>query len=50
MNEWFNDTPAQKTDWLLGVKTNGKLKPNSHITKYVQIHNVIKYSVESCTL
>ena len=41
----FNDTPARKTDRLLG-----KLKPNSHITKYVQIHKVIKYSVESCTL
>ena len=29
-------------------QTNGELKPNSHITKYVKIHNVIKYSIESC--
>ena len=36
----FNDTPAWKTDRLLG-QTNGKLKPNSHITKYVTIHKVI---------
>ena len=34
----FNDIPAQN------IKTNG------HITKYVKIHNVIKYSVKSCTL
>ena len=51
LNEWmFNDTPARKTDRIIGCQTNAKLKPNSHIAKYVQIHKVIKYCVESCTL
>ena len=41
MNEWmFNDTPSTKNRLAIGCQTNGKLKPNSHITKYVQIHSV----------
>ena len=51
MNEWvFNDTPSLKYKSAIGCQTNGKLKPNSHVTKYVKIHNIIKYSVKSCTL
>ena len=36
----------------IGCQTNfnGTLKPNSHVTKYVKIRNVIKCCVKSCTL
>ena len=42
----FKDTPAQNINRLLG---NGKLKLNSHVTKYVKIHKVIKSSAELAT-
>ena len=38
--------PSTKNRSAVGCQTNGKLKPNSHITKYVKIHDVIKYSVK----
>ena len=50
MNECLMTPHHKKQIGYWVSQTNDKLKPKSHITKYVKSHNIIKYSVKSCTL
>ena len=50
MNECLTTPQHEKQIGYWVSQTNDKLKPKIHITKYVKIHNIIKYSVKSCTL